>query len=826
MCTHPFLLLNPKIPFTMKLFVTTFFLSLLFSLAQAQVYVNHASNGNNDGTSWPHAFTDLQDALDTAPQESQIWIASGKYIPTGPTPDSSHFISTKAIALYGGFAGTESNLTERDLQSNQTILSGDIGNDDVPGDFSNYRSDNAHHVLIVNSPQGETIIDGLQFQGGMTRIDPLVTDASDIPYNRWRGGGLYIFRSKSIVRNCRFYDNYGTQGSAFFATGDTTQSSVLKIENSIVELNSSVTAGACWLSGWNTAVISHSAFQNNNAGSNGAGLILGNMNATIEDCSIDQNYSANQGGGCLIFNNAFSLIPQPAYQFNRCGFTENSALVSGGAVRLNNFFSSFSLSFDSCSFNRNFTTNIYGSGGAFHLVDYADETFIELPSLVSFTHSTFSENAAGYGGAVELDCGDDSLRIEVSDSEFLSNSGTDSGGGFYVWMVDSSKVYAQIERTDFKGNSAQVGGGLILDGYYNIQSLSYAIDSCHFSENIAGSYGGAIGQFLTEGPGHIGTIRNSQFLNNQSMGPAGALYSKQETLQIEQCLFSGNIAASATGGGAILFFGTDAEINVRNTIFEKNNSDVEGSAVYSYPGVSARYENVLFQDNHGLSTLANRGNTQLVNTTFVNNENGMFLLDSSAIEIQNSIFENNNENLRSEGKPEVISNGGNISSDATMTAVLTGSGTYNDLHNTDPLLGIDFVPMSGSPAVDAGNPQGIKFPFDLAGNPRVHGNNIDAGSYESFLVATQDAHWNVSEFSVFPNPVKDVLHFELDMDWIGDMNLIIFNYAGQPVHRFRMTKSNNKQSFSENLSNLTAGEYVVVLKIGHTNYATNIILQP
>jgi hypothetical protein len=817
----------PKNPNVMKWYFTMAAFVFAFFTTNAQVFVNQSAMGSNDGTSWANAFIDLQQAIDASPPGAQIWIAAGVYKPQGPTPDSSHFISLKPLEIYGGFAGTESTPTERDWQNNQTILSGDISNDDVQGDFENYRSDNAHHILIVNAPQGQTIIDGLIIEGGITRLDPLNTDASDIPYNRWRGGGLYIFKSTSIVRNCRFHDNYGTQGSAFFAAGDTSQSSVLEMENCIFELNSSITAAACWLSSWQDAEIRQCVFQNNEAGSNGAGLVLGNMNATLEECSIDQNYSANQGGGCLIFNNAFSLIPHPVYLFNKCGFTENSALIAGGAVRLNNFFSSFSLSFDSCSFDRNFTTNSYGSGGAVHLVDYADETFIELPSLVRFSHCSFAENAGGYGGAVELDFGDDSIRVEVTYSGFSGNTATDSGGGLYLWMVDSSEVHTQIDRTTFNENKAAVGGALILDSYYNIERMTYSIDSCDFSNNEASIFGGAIGQFRTEGPGLIGSIRNSRFLNNEAL-QAGALISRQETLELENCLFTGNYAAGydsdPTGGGAFILVGP-GDVTVRNSIFEKNISDVEGAAIFNAPDVNARFENVLFQENQGLSTLVNDGNLYLVNATIANNEYGLLLLDSSLTEIQNSVFNNSSENLRTEGKPEVISNGSNISSDGTMAAMLTGSGNYDDLHNTDPLLGPDFVPVSGSPCIDAGNPQGIKFPFDLAGNPRLHGGAIDIGSYESFLVATQDALWNVPAFNVYPNPVKDVLHFDLEMDWIGDINLVIYNYAGQPLQRENLVKSTTRQSFDENIQHLSAGEYVVMIVVGANTYATNIVIQ-
>ncbi|MDQ3017754.1 MAG: hypothetical protein M3R25_13670 [Bacteroidota bacterium] len=60
---------------------------------QAQIFVKADAAGTNDGTSWTNAFTNLQDALDTADPGDELWLAAGTYTPEGPSPDSSHFFS-------------------------------------------------------------------------------------------------------------------------------------------------------------------------------------------------------------------------------------------------------------------------------------------------------------------------------------------------------------------------------------------------------------------------------------------------------------------------------------------------------------------------------------------------------------------------------------------------------------------------------------------------------------------------------------------------------------------------------------------------------------
>ncbi|KPV47083.1 hypothetical protein SE17_42755, partial [Kouleothrix aurantiaca] len=117
----------------------------------ATLYVNQAAlAGKNHGGSWADAYLDLQDALTTAIAGDQIWVAQGSYTPGARRTDS--FVLKPGVDLYGGFAGTEVRLAERDWQGNATLLSGDIG---VVGSTG----DNAYHVLTVQGNSGPQIVD-------------------------------------------------------------------------------------------------------------------------------------------------------------------------------------------------------------------------------------------------------------------------------------------------------------------------------------------------------------------------------------------------------------------------------------------------------------------------------------------------------------------------------------------------------------------------------------------------------------------------------------------------------------------------------------------
>ena len=99
----------------------------------------NATEGENDGSSWRNAYTDLQSALAVAGASDQIWVAAGTYLPTTGNnlpedvedPREVSFAINNGVKVYGGFAGGETSLEQRDINANQTILSGNIGEDTV-----------------------------------------------------------------------------------------------------------------------------------------------------------------------------------------------------------------------------------------------------------------------------------------------------------------------------------------------------------------------------------------------------------------------------------------------------------------------------------------------------------------------------------------------------------------------------------------------------------------------------------------------------------------------------------------------------------------------
>ena len=258
--------------------------------APTRLYVNAAATGTADGLTWATAFTDLQQALTYADVSNltEIWVAGGTYKPTPGTDRTVSFAMLPNVAIYGGFAGTEQNLTDRVLTyPGSTTLSGDIG---TAGD----NTDNSYHV--VNNPSGLTttaILDGFVITGG--NADGGFPDDS--------GAGMYNSSSSPTIRNCMFRSNTaGGTGGAMFNDNQQGASSPVCINCSFQD-NHATNGGAVFnktFGGNNSPTFVNCSFQGNSAGSGGAIYITGNSGTT--NCKLINCVLFNNGGANTFVN--------------------------------------------------------------------------------------------------------------------------------------------------------------------------------------------------------------------------------------------------------------------------------------------------------------------------------------------------------------------------------------------------------------------------------------------------------------------------------------------------------------------------------------------
>jgi hypothetical protein len=84
---------------------------------------------SGDGTSWATAYASLEDALDNAADGDEIWMQGGAY----PLDTYLNIYDINNVSIYGGFSGTETALSQRDLAANATILDGSAVEKDSDG---------------------------------------------------------------------------------------------------------------------------------------------------------------------------------------------------------------------------------------------------------------------------------------------------------------------------------------------------------------------------------------------------------------------------------------------------------------------------------------------------------------------------------------------------------------------------------------------------------------------------------------------------------------------------------------------------------------------
>ncbi|WP_435263065.1 InlB B-repeat-containing protein [Tenacibaculum sp. nBUS_03] len=176
------------------------------------IYVNHAATGNNDGSSWANAYTDLRSSILISGPDKPIWVATGTYKPDATIRTIYFNINKENIKIYGGFAGTETAISQRIIGSNETILSGDLqGNDtnvtDYPSNYANStrNTDNSYHIINIASTGNNLLLDGLTISNAHNNLS-----------GSEKGGAIIKDKtiSKLTLKNCIIKDNVSRNDNA------------------------------------------------------------------------------------------------------------------------------------------------------------------------------------------------------------------------------------------------------------------------------------------------------------------------------------------------------------------------------------------------------------------------------------------------------------------------------------------------------------------------------------------------------------------------------------------------------------------------------------
>ncbi len=298
-------------------------------------FVHHAAFGSGDGSSWSNAHTRLDTALAAANAGDEIWVASGTYTPPNA---ATSFALRSSVRVYGGFSGNETLRGQRNWIAHPTILSGDIGQDDMidPNPFGPgwpfnviFNTANAAHVVVADGVDSTSVLDGFSIVkgnavgsgGGFQCVNgnPVVTNCAfaDCFAQFGHGGAIYLASSNASITHCTFYHNLAYQGSggAIFVGG----TSLPTIHDCTFSTNEAVST-------------------NGQTGLGGAIQLSTSTAITISRCVFDGNLSVPFAGGSFeiprggaIHSFCITGQPRPTTTIRECIFRNNQA-AHGGAV--------------------------------------------------------------------------------------------------------------------------------------------------------------------------------------------------------------------------------------------------------------------------------------------------------------------------------------------------------------------------------------------------------------------------------------------------------------------------------------------------------------
>lgn len=671
----------------------------------AQIFVDQSATGLNDGTSWADAYTELSDAVTSATPNAEIWVAAGTYSPGPATTD--RFLLFIDLKLYGGFDGTETTLAQRDYQTNITTLTGDVLNDDVPGDFTINKSDNNLHIIWCHvSITNNTVIDGFTIERG-NALD--VNGSGD---DR-RGGGILAYGSP-IVQNCIFRDNYAYFGGALYPRNADAVDT--KVYNCVFESNFA-DYGSAILAAYSDVYVENSIFRNNHT-TEGSALTCNTSSGTVKNC----DFVLNTGG-----------------------------LFSGSAffVYRGNTADPLKVLLEDCTFDQN-TSPEYGAAAGIWDVD--------VSAIIN--RCTFTANNSAKGGAALTTLGNSSTTI--TNCIFKDNIASQGGA---ILTQDSS--YMSIDSCLFEGNEATVNEGGAIIGF---SSNTTAIKNSIFKDNKAAS-GGAIYGYLYAGVDYHIDIESSYFSGNEATNDGGAFNLFSTNLSLTNCLVAENTAAI-------------------------------GSAIYANAnGVSQAMKLTN-------TTVAGHSGAQVIANEAINN-------GTSSLELLNTIIDNPglDNYVELAVGTSATSLGGNLSSDATLTAVLNGT---NDLNNTSANFldapASDYHLSNTSPSINTGMVAGAPL-LDIEGNGRVGDTDMGAYEYQGTL-NSDDVLIGSNNIQVFPNPVVNQLNFTLDNQWEGSFEVRIIDMKGSLILSKELEKASTESNYTMDIAYLPAGVYQINLSKG------------
>ncbi len=297
------------------------------------VYVTPDGAGSKDGSSWENAMADITEALTeavrTAGNKKDVWVAGGTYVLSGP-------VNLKdSVNMYGSFAGTETSVSERPQVEGAQ-----------PWEFENptiLQADGTNRVIQARGHMAlDIVIDGFVFTNGGD------SDNGENPVLNGKAGAV-VCRGGTIWQNCIIRGNKSVvegNGAGINMTGGSVRYCLIENNAQSIGANGGGGIFSNPASGY-TSTIENCVIRGNTSTVRGAGIGLqGGQMTYIRNCVIYGNSAINgtvlqPGGGiraqgtsnneisnCVIYNNSGSS----AVYYQSGNFYNNTIVANIGGM--------------------------------------------------------------------------------------------------------------------------------------------------------------------------------------------------------------------------------------------------------------------------------------------------------------------------------------------------------------------------------------------------------------------------------------------------------------------------------------------------------------
>ena len=503
----------------------------------------------------------------------------------------------------------------------------------------------------------------------------LINGNADIGGAIYNTGSVYAY-------NTNFINNTAaTMGGAVFNNGTLTIQKCIVDNNDITKRTSSDSEdyGGAAIYNWydSTLFIKNSTISNNLKNYKNGDYVVGAVTSLGKTIISQNSYFVNNSGrwGGAITTSGSSL---PGKKVNELGISDSTFSKNGGLYGAGIFIQGSKFSITSCVFDSN-TASGKGNmtpndnNGAAIEVTNTDKAITG-----TIYKSTFTNNKAQYGGAIDICAG----TIKITNSKFINNSADVEGGAIDINALNGNPKVT-ISGSKFINNSAPLGGAILNIKDLTVKGSTFINNTPNTIFNWVGA-GGNLNlniRTFTDLQNAIGLVTGTLTLNQNVAMTAkeAADFTNGITINKDITIDGKGHTIDAKNLGRIFSIGEGFTVTLTNATLINGKAD-EGGAIYN--DGSLTLSDVKLSDNAADSyggAVFNNGHLVVGNSVFDSNDivnRGSASVDyggaaiynwkEGTLKVTNSNFTNNIKNYK---------NGDNLVGAITTIGNATVSGS-------------------------------------------------------------------------------------------------------------------------------------------------------